>query len=179
LHALDLERPTNGHFRNNDVILFIVHRASVATPRYDFRAMRLATALLLAISSFAAQGNAIKLHVLQGKNGQPIPNQHVVIFQARSPGELERLGSGSPLELQTDAKGVAVLPTDIMPWFSVLVDWHRQCESKHEATIFSVEKIRDAGFVTRNTCGRTTAKLSPNDLYVFVRDETFFEKMRH
>jgi hypothetical protein len=141
--------------------------------------MRLATALLVAISSFAAQGSAIRLHVLQGKTGQPIPNQHVVIFQGRSPGELEHLGSGSPLELQTDAKGVAILPTAIMPWFSVLVDWHRQCESKREATIFNVERIRDVGFVTRNTCGGATAKPIPNDLYVFVRDETFFEKMRH
>lgn len=37
----------------------------------------------------------------------------------------------------------------------------------------------DAGLVAPNTCSSITGKAGPDKLYLFVRDETFLEKMRH
>jgi hypothetical protein len=71
------------------------------------------------------------------------------------------------------------LPNDDMHWLQVWVDGHRSCQSATEPAIYSAETIRQSGLVSSNTCGSFSQSVLPNELYVFVRRETFIEKMRH
>jgi hypothetical protein len=66
-----------------------------------------------------------------------------------------------------------------MPWLRVSVDWHRPCQKDPRGAIYPLAAIVDAGLVTPNTCSSITKKASPDELYLFVREETFLEKMRH
>jgi hypothetical protein len=135
----------------------------------------------VAVLLVAAQGRPIRLHVCSGKKmGGRSQTNILSSSRVLPPRELKQIGRGRPLELNTDTKGVAIIPSDIMPWISVVVDWHRACvPTRDEEAIFNVGRIIDAGFVARNSCGHAIAALTPGDLYVFVRNETLFEKMRH
>src|ERR1700734_376758 len=135
--------------------------------------------LALLVPVFCAVGGngTVEVHVVNGKNGKPIASAHVLVFQGGSTDEVRQLKH--PLELRTDSDGVAVLPSDSMPWLRVSVDWHRSCQSDPGGGIYSLATIRDSGLVTPNTCSSITRKASPDTLYLFMRDETFLEKMRH
>jgi hypothetical protein len=129
--------------------------------------------------SGAAGGHAgIVLHLLNGKTGKPVQNEHLVIFQGDSPEQVRRLGT--PYETRTDPSGNALLPAGIMPWFSVHVDWHVVCEAQgSQSPIYSTEELKRKGLIGPNRCGSTTRTATANEIYLFVRDETFVEKMRH
>jgi hypothetical protein len=137
--------------------------------------------LVLALSfavfcAIAANGN-VEVHVVNGKNGKPVAGAHVLVFHGGSADEVKHLKY--PLELRTDSDGVGVLPSDTMLWLRVSVDWYRSCISDPGGGVYSLATIRDSGLVTPNICGSITRKASPGTLYLFVRDETFIEKMRH
>jgi hypothetical protein len=138
-------------------------------------------ALLLAlfVPAFCAvaSNGTVELHVVNGKNGKPVANAHVLVFQGASTEEVTQLKHS--IELRTDSDGVAVLPKDAMPWLRVFVDWHAPCQTDPQGGIYPLATIVDEGLVTPNTCGSITRKASPYELYRFVRDETFLEKMRH
>jgi hypothetical protein len=138
-------------------------------------------ALLLALlvptfCAFAGNGT-VEIYVVNGKNGKPVANTHVLVFQGVSTEDITQLKHS--IELRTDSDGVAVLSKDAMPWLRVSVDWHRPCQKYPRGGIYPLATIVDTGLVTPNTCSSITAKASPGKLYLFVRDETFLEKMRH
>ena len=134
-------------------------------------------ALLVPMLCAVAGNGTVEVHLVNGKNGKPIAGVHVLVFQGASADEVKQLKYS--LELRTDSDGVAVLPSDTMPWLRVYVDWHRSCQSDQGGGIYSLATIRDWGLVTPNTCGSITRRASPDTVYLFMRDETFLEKMRH
>jgi hypothetical protein len=134
-------------------------------------------ALLLPVFCAVAGNGAVEVHVVNGKNGKPVAGAHVLVFHGGSADEVKQLKHS--LDLRADSNGVAVLPSDIMLWLRVSVDWHRSCLSDPGGGIYSLATIRDLGLVDSNTCGSITRKASPGTLYLFVRDETLLEKMRH
>ena len=75
-----------------------------------------------------------------------------------------------------------IATSDIAPdvhSFYVAVDWHRQCAKKNP-TAFSLQEVFAKGIVSENTCKpKLQRSVSPGTLILFVRDETFFEKMAH
>jgi hypothetical protein len=138
-------------------------------------------ALLLALlvpTFCAVAGNGtVEIHVVNGKNGSPVVNANVLVFQGVSTEEIAQLKHS--IELRTDSDGVAILSKDAMSWLRVSVDWHRPCQKDPRGGIYPLAMIVDAGLVTPNTCGSITRKASPGKFYLFMRDETFLEKMRH
>jgi hypothetical protein len=134
-------------------------------------------ALLVPMLCAVAGNGTVEVHVVNGKNGKPIAGTHVLVFQGGSADEVKQLKYS--LELRADSDGVAVLPSDTMPWLRVSVDWRRSCQSDPGGGIDSLPTIRDSGLVTPNTCSSITLRASPDTLYLFMRDETFREKMRH
>jgi hypothetical protein len=81
---------------------------------------------------------------------------------------------------KTDADGIFTV-SQIAPdtqSFTVAVDWHRPCGKSYLS--FSVQEISSKGVVSENTCkSRLERSAAPGTLILFVRDETFFEKMAH
>jgi hypothetical protein len=60
----------------------------------------------------------------------------------------------------------------------VYVEWHHPCAKKRVA--FSLQEIISTGVVSENSCNSKLKRSSiPGTLILFVRDETFFEKMAH
>lgn len=140
--------------------------------------MRSLPLVLLAASfcTFVARAD-IKIHVIDGKSGKPIANEHLLVFEGDSVEAVKQ--HQHHVDLHTDSAGIAALPNDDMHWLQVWVDWHRSCQSESEAAIYSVATIRQSGLVSSNTCGSFSQSVLPNELYLFVRRETFIEKMRH
>jgi hypothetical protein len=134
--------------------------------------------VVIVAAGFAAmaQDNKIVIHVIDGRNGKPVSNEHILIFQGVSAEDIRELKNH--LDLQTDANGMAFLPTDAMPQIQVSVDWHKVCQSSSSKLIFSLEEIKKNGVATPNTCGSIARKLAPNQFYVFTRPLNFREKMR-
>jgi len=134
-------------------------------------------AVIIAVGSAAmAQDNRIVIHLIDGRNGKPISNEHLLVFQGASTEDIKE--HRSHLDLQTDANGIAFLPADAMPQIQVWPDWYKICRSASSNSIFSLEEIKKNGAATPNSCGSTTMKLVPNHFYIFARPLSFWEKMR-
>jgi len=122
------------------------------------------------------QDNRIIIHVIDGRNGKPVQNEHILIFQGASAQDIRELKNH--LDLQTDANGIALLPPEAMQQIQVSVDWHKVCQPSSSNSIFSLEEIKRSGVATPNSCGSNAQKPAPNHFYVFVRPLSFWEKMR-
>jgi hypothetical protein len=125
-------------------------------------------------SQTPAPADTLRIQILSGKTGRPVTSQHIVLM---------RDDGGAPKRLadeKTDGEGYAAIPNvDAPAKVSVLVEAHMPC-SKSGKHSFELVKVRTEGVVSENTCRpRITLFPQAGTLVVFVRDETFFEKMRH
>jgi hypothetical protein len=124
------------------------------------------------------QDSHIVVQAVDGRNGKPLANQHLLVFGGESP-ESVRLHK-KQFELVTDKEGLAELaiaPNDVQ-WIQVWVDWHVLCQSEPNSKSYSVAKVLSTGVGTPNTCGSSVPKLIPGYLVVFARPAHFREKMR-
>ena len=117
----------------------------------------------------------LRVQVLNGKTGNPVANEHINLFRPGECGANWHIG-----EFNTDAIGVFTFSqasgkTDS---FTIAVDWHRPCAKSYAK--FSLQDISSKGLVSENTCKPKLVRIAePGTLILFVRDETFFEKMAH
>jgi hypothetical protein len=125
-----------------------------------------------------AQRGGIVIQVLNGKNGQPIANEHLVVFTGASVEDVKE--QKNHVEVRTDAKGEALLSVDTLATshIQVWVDWHVPCQEVPNSKSYSVEDILKNGSSTSNNCGPVKHPLSPNHFVVFARPAHFWEKMR-
>ena len=138
-----------------------------------------AVMVVAGLAGSAAQDNGIVIQVLDGKNGKPIANEHLVIFTAASAEEIKQ--HKNHLEARTDAKGIATLALDTRAssQIQVWVDWHVLCQEGPNSNSYSVEDILKGGLTTPNNCGTVEQPVAPNHFVVFARSERLREKMRH
>jgi 5-hydroxyisourate hydrolase-like protein (transthyretin family) len=124
----------------------------------------------------------LRVQILNGKNGKPVANEHVNLFRTGDFGDLA--GDRNVRGFKTDADGVIAtsdISSDIHSFF-VSVDWHRQCNENEKVnrTAFSLSEVFSKGIVSKNSCkAKVQRPAEPGTLILFVRDETFFEKMAH
>ncbi len=126
-----------------------------------------------------AQESHIVVQVVDGRNGKPIANEHLVVFVGESPESVRE--EKKNFELVTNKEGLADLtlaPRDIL-WVQVWVDWHVLCQSNPNSKSFSVAEILSTGLSTPNTCSSVTQKLTPGHFVVLARPAHFWEKMRY
>jgi hypothetical protein len=146
---------------------------------YLFKAAGLV--FILAASTLAT-AQTLRVKILYGKSGKPVVNEHVNLFRAGNFGDLA--GNRDVRGFETDADGV-ITTSDIAPdvrSFLVSVDWHRQCTENEKVNHipFSLSEIFSKGIVSENSCkAKVKRAAAPGTLILFVRDETFFEKMAH
>jgi len=111
----------------------------------------------------------ITLRILDGKDGKPQINSHLVLFGGYDEGELQhRLWHEEAL---TDGQGMVRLSQKLsyLPYLQVWVNKTPLCLQKPRKASFSVELIRRDGLSTPNECGIATAKNTPGTLTVFVK----------
>jgi hypothetical protein len=124
-----------------------------------------------------AQETEIVVQVLNGKNGKPIANEHLVIFTGTSEEDVRQ--HKNQAEARTDAKGIALLSVDAhkTSYIQVWVDWHVLCQKAPNGHSYSVGDILKGGLSTTNNCGPIKQPLEPNHFVVFARPASFREKM--
>jgi hypothetical protein len=115
----------------------------------------------------------LRIQILNGKTGKPISNNRVVLM-----GESDSKGISELGTFFTDADGVLTASQTDPQTRSVIVypEWHQPCSKNRN---FSVADIASKGVVSENSCKKLERTASPGTLILFVRDETFFEKMAH
>jgi hypothetical protein len=134
-----------------------------------------ATLITLFVSALITNAQMLRVQVLNGKTGKPVASEHINLFRPRESGANWHIG-----EFNTDANGVftfsqVAAKTDS---FTIAVDWHRPCAKSYAE--FSLHDIFSQGSVSENTCKPKLRRIAePGTLILFVRDETFFEKMAH
>jgi hypothetical protein len=137
--------------------------------------LKAGTLALLFALPVITNAQRLRVQILNGKTGKPVANEHVNLFRPGEPAANWRIS-----EFNTDANGIFIFSqidakTDS---FTVAVDWHRPCAKSYST--FSLQDIVSKGFVSENTCKpKLRRSAEPGPLIVFVRDETFFEKMAH
>jgi hypothetical protein len=122
-----------------------------------------------------ATSQTLKIRALDGNSGKPLANQLVVLMGESSSEGTRRIG-----DFHTEADGsIAVSRIGLEARsLSVYVEWHHPC-SKNQAT-FSVMSVLSTGLVSENSCDPKLERTAePGTLILFVRNETFFEKMAH
>ena len=140
------------------------------------------TLFLLFASTLIGDAQVLRVQILNGKNGKPVANEHVNLFRTGNFGDLA--GDRNVRGFKTDADGV-ITTSDISPdihSFLVSVDWHRQCNENEKVNriAFSLPEILSKGVLSENSCkAKLRRSAEPGTLILFVRDETFFEKMAH
>jgi hypothetical protein len=126
-----------------------------------------------------ANAQMLRVQVLDGKTGKPVANEHVNLFRSGGFGDLA--GNRGVAGFTTDANGI-VTTSEIAPEVHALfvsVDWHRQCVRKNPVE-FPLHEIFTKGVVSENACKpKLERTATPGTLILFVRNETFFEKMAH
>jgi hypothetical protein len=141
-----------------------------------------ALTLLFASPLAAIAQQTLRVQILNGKTGKPVANENVNLFRAGDFGDLA--GDRNVRGFTTDAEGM-IKTSDIAPntpSFYVFVDWHRQCTNKDKVNriAFSLQEIFATGVVSENACKpKIERSVTPGTLVLFVREETFFEKMAH
>jgi hypothetical protein len=134
-----------------------------------------AVAFSLFVLTCSSISQTLKVQILDGKNGKPLVNQRVVLMGGSGSGGSRPIGN-----FHTEADGIfTVLQIDPdTRSLDVYVEWHHPCAKNRAA--FSLASILSTGFVSENPCNRKVEKsATPGTLILFVRDETFFEKMAH
>jgi hypothetical protein len=137
--------------------------------------LKAAILILLFVSALITNAQILRVQVLNGKTGKPVANEHINLFRPGESGANWHIG-----EFNTDANGIFIFSqigakTDS---FTVAVDWHRPCAKCYAK--FSLQDIFSNGSVSENTCKpKLRRSAEPGTLILFVRDETFFEKMAH
>ena len=144
--------------------------------------LKACTLVLLFALAVIKNAQTLRVQILNGKTGKPVANEHVNLFRYGEFGDLT--GDRNVRGFTTDADGI-ITSSDFAPdthSFYVSVDWHRQCTKKSQVNdvAFSLQEIFTRGIVSENTCkAKLERSAKPGTLILFVREETFFEKMAH
>ncbi len=118
------------------------------------------------------------VQAVDGRNGKPLANQHLLVFGGESPESVKQ--HKKQFKLVTDKDGLAdltIAPSDIQR-IQVWVEWHVLCQSEPNSKSYSVAEVLSSGVSTPNTCGPSVRELTPGHFVVYARPSHFWEKMR-
>ena len=133
---------------------------------------------LLLLSATAAVGQQLKtrtvqrkimVEVVDGRNGKPLPHQHLLVFTGES-GESVQNHTGHT-DILTDDHGIGTLQVEpdedraIQVWVDGLV----LCQTDPNRGSFNTEDILLKGLAAPNTCGTFQRQPLPGHFVVFVR----------
>jgi len=152
-----------------------------AERRNDVKCLLKGTLMALGIvlgSAAHAQSKTLSVEVLNGKDGKPADNLHLLVFMGGSAKDV-RLHKIT-VDLQTDNDGLATLALspEGVQWLQFWPDDQTLCQADYNGTMFNVAEIMSTGIKATNTCGTPVKEAAVGHLTLFARPLTLKEKMR-
>ncbi len=147
---------------------------------FQSRLLLVLAAIPLVANAMTVQLSAEKImftvQVLDARSGKPVPSNHVLLFT----GESHEGAHTRAIEVTTDASGMASFSVDLEKnkFSQVFVDWHSRCLKDPNRESLSLEQVHTQGLVL-NQCSKQSSQAKPDLLKVYVRPETFWERMAH
>ncbi|HEX4020904.1 MAG TPA: hypothetical protein VHX63_07160 [Acidobacteriaceae bacterium] len=120
----------------------------------------------------------ITVQVLDGRNGKPLKDQHVLVFTGLSSSAVKTHAQHTGVTTDKDGMGtLTIYPTETQ-WLQVFTDGRIPCFADPNQASFSVSDIMSKGLVTPNTCSSLMKEPSPGHFIIFARPAHFMEKMK-
>ncbi len=118
-------------------------------------------------------GSKITIHVLDGKSGKPISNEHLLIFLTNDKG----VPQTEHIDRRTDTDGLVVLSSKDVPFrfIQVWVDWHVLCVKRPNSVVYAISEVLEQGIISQDECGGIKVQPEPGDLYIFARSRHWWE----
>jgi len=139
---------------------------------------------LLSSGAAVAQNRAmakttdIVVQALDGRNGKPLVNQHLLVFTGLSSDAVKSHAEHTGLTTNNDGVGtLTIYPTETQ-WIQVWADGRILCQQDPNQSSFSVATIMSKGVATPNTCSALVREPTPGHFIVFARPAHFNEKLK-
>lgn len=125
-----------------------------------------------------AKSKEIVVQALDGRNGKPLANQHLLVFTGISGDAVK--SHAEHTGLTTDKSGLATLtiyPSETQ-WIQVWADGRVLCQQDPNQNTFSVATITSKGLAAPNTCSALVRESTPGQFIIFARPAHFKEKLK-
>ena len=112
----------------------------------------------------------ISVVVLEGKNGKPMPREHLLGLVGGTQEEVRP--HGHKIDLETNLEAVALLPPGSSSYsrIQIWVDRRTLYQRTPNLASFSLDEVRRSGASTANTCGHFDEKRFPmNSWFMLVQ----------
>jgi len=120
----------------------------------------------------------ITVQVLDGRNGKPLTDQHVLVFTGPSSDAVKTHAQHTGVTTDKDGMGTLTIDSAETQWLQVFADGRIPCFPNPNQASFSVSDIVSKGLVTPNNCSALVREPSPGHFIIFARPAHFMEKMK-
>jgi hypothetical protein len=120
----------------------------------------------------------ITVQVLDGRNGKPLKDQHVLVFTGMSSSAVKSHAQHTGVTTDKDGVGTLMIYPSETQWLQVFTDGRIPCFADPNQASFSVSEIMSKGLVTPNNCSALVKEATPGHFVVFARPAGFLEKMK-
>ena len=120
----------------------------------------------------------ITVQVLDGRNGKPLADQHVLVFTGPSSDAVKTHAQHTGVTTDKDGMGTLTIYPAETQWLQVFADGRIPCFPNPNQASFSVSDIMSKGLVTPNNCSALVREPSPGHFIFFARPAHFMEKMK-
>jgi len=126
--------------------------------------------LAVVCSSSCVQAATLRVLVLDGQSGKPVPGRTVEIYS-------DKPASEPVVKGLTDQKGIFSTTSQLPKQIAVHVKGRYLCTGKnHGTSVQRLDDILSTGVVDSNSCGRKVSPPpEPGELILFVRHESLAE----
>lgn len=120
----------------------------------------------------------IAVQALDGRNGKPLANQHLLVFVGDSSDAAKSHAEHTDLTTDKNGIGTLTIHPDQTRWIQIWADGRVLCYPDPNQSSFNVDTIVSKGVVTSNSCSGVMREPTPGHLIVFARPARFMEKMK-
>ena len=132
----------------------------------------------LSTSAAVGQSMDITVQVLDGRNGKPVADQHVLVFTRLSAAAVKTHAQHTGVTTDKDGMGTLTIYPGETQWLQVFTDGRVPCFPNPNQASFSVSDIMSKGLVTPNDCSAQVQQASPGHFVIYARPAHFMEKMK-
>jgi len=120
----------------------------------------------------------IVVQALDGRNGKPLTNQHLLVFTGASSDAVKSHAEHAGLTTDKDGLGTLTIYPSETQWIQVWADGRILCQPDPNQSTFSVATIMSKGLATPNTCSGLVRGPTPGHFIVFARPAHLTEKLK-
>jgi hypothetical protein len=125
-----------------------------------------------------AQRMDIVVQALDGRNGKPLANLHLLVFTGVSSDGVKSHAEHTGLTTDKDGLGTLTIYPSETHWIQVWANGRVLCQQDPNRNSFSVATIMSKGLAIPNSCSALVREPTPGHIIVFVRPAHFSEKIK-